>query len=72
MTIKWKKIYADLDEHRKELGLSWRKLGRSMSLTASSFTRLSQDKPLSVSNISKVLSELGVAQDFLGTYTKPK
>lgn len=55
MTIKWKKLHKTSEKAKDTLGVSWRTLAAENGLTASAFTRMSQEKPLSAVNLGKVL-----------------
>lgn len=62
MTIKWKKLYKVASKAKDTLQVSWRTLAQDNELTASAFTRMSQEKPLSAVNLAKVL-KIVVAYD---------
>lgn len=57
MRLNWKKLYSSLDEARG--GDSWRTLASKVGVTPSLFTRISQEKPISVANLLKVMEILG-------------
>jgi len=64
MTIHWKKLHVSADKIRRDKGVSWRTLAKGAGLTASSFTRMSQGKPLSATNFIKVLQILDLSASF--------
>lgn len=65
MTIKWLKLYKTAAKARDTLQVSWRTLASDNGLTASAFTRISQEKPLSAVNLMKVMRILSNYDDGL-------
>lgn len=71
MTFQWKKLYSDLDKNRKTHGYgSWRSLAKTVGVTPSVFTRISQDKPVSVENLAKLLGHVDSFAYSLKCYLK--
>jgi hypothetical protein len=57
MKFNWKKLYSVIDRRRRVYmgGISWRTLAKLLGVTPSVFTRISQEKPVSVENLAKLL-----------------
>ena len=72
MKFNWKKLYSQIDKDRKLLtGTSWRTLAKTLGVTPSVFTRISQGKPVSVENLSKLLGYVDSFAYSLKPYLKP-
>jgi transcriptional regulator with XRE-family HTH domain len=54
--FSWALLYSTLNTFREARKLSWRELGAMHHISPSTFTRISQDKPVSVSNLIRLFT----------------
>lgn len=59
MAFDSKRFFRDVDQRRQDVGLSWRQLGRELEVSASTFSRMAQEKRPDVDTFLKVLHWLG-------------
>lgn len=71
MKFLWKQLYKTLDQSRPE-GKSWREIAREGKFSPSLFTRLSQDKAISVVNLFKITTVCKIPDGSLRAYLRMK
>lgn len=54
--MNWLKLHQKLNKLREDMEVSWRKFAQEIGVTPSVFTRIGQEKPVSVANLIAVLS----------------
>lgn len=67
------RFFRDVDQRRQDAGLSWRQLGKTLQISASTFSRMSQGKRPDVDTFLRLLAWLGVPANsyFLGGAERP-
>lgn len=66
------RFFKDVDLHRRDVGLSWRQLGKTLDVGPSTFSRMSQGKRPDVDTFLKLLAWLGTpAETYLAGSERP-
>jgi transcriptional regulator with XRE-family HTH domain len=63
MRFDIERFFRDVDQRRRDNSLSWRQLGKTLQVSASTFSRMSQGKRPDVDTFLKLLAWLGTPAD---------